>query len=128
MNSPRSISVTHPLSKLKVVAELFKLRLATLVVVSAVFGYLTGSHDVSFTQILVLCIGGALLTGGSNGLNQVIEREADRLMSRTANRPLPTARLTMTEGILWSVLAAVTGIFLLWYFLNTASGVLGLMA
>ncbi len=126
----RSLSVTriHPLTRLRIVAELFKLRLATLVVVSAAFGYLTGVGDVSFAQLLVLCVGGTLLTGGSNGLNQVWEREADQLMARTAGRPLPTARLSVTESIIWSGTAAILGVFLLWYFLNTASGVLGLLA
>lgn len=126
----RSLSVTriHPLTRLRIVAELFKLRLATLVVVSAAFGFLTGAETVSFAQLLVLCVGGTLLTGGSNGLNQVWEREADQLMARTAGRPIPTARLSVTESIIWSGAAAILGIFLLWYFLNTASGVLGLLA
>ncbi|MFM7104743.1 MAG: protoheme IX farnesyltransferase, partial [Flavobacteriales bacterium] len=60
-------------------AALFKLRLTLLVLVSAIMGYLMGCNEVDYSTILYLLSGGLLLTGGSNGMNQVLEREFDAL-------------------------------------------------
>jgi heme O synthase-like polyprenyltransferase len=61
--------------KLREVAVLFKLRLASLVVVSAALGYLLGIPEGAFTWsgILLLALAGTLLTGASNAFNQVLE-------------------------------------------------------
>lgn len=115
-------------AKTKAIAELYKLRLAFLVVVSAVLGYLLGCTTVQWDVLTVLCIGGFLLTGGSNGLNQVWEREYDKLMERTKNRPIPTGRLTVKEATIASWVAAIAGIAMLWIMVNPACGILGLSA
>lgn len=129
LDTAKTITTTHPafVLKARAVAGLFKLRLAFLVVVSAVLGYLTGAAAVSAADLAILCTGGFLLTGGSNGLNQVWERNWDKLMQRTMHRPLPTARLTFSEAVIISATSGLAGIVLLWC-INTASGVLGLMA
>lgn len=116
------------MSKLKDIAALFKLRLTFLVVVSAVLGYFMGTSHVTDAKLFFVCLGGFLLTGGSNGLNQVWEKEWDKLMVRTQNRPIPTSRMSAREGILISSIAGVAGIALLWVFVNQASGILGLFA
>jgi protoheme IX farnesyltransferase len=115
-------------SKVRAIAELFKLRLAFLVVVSAILGYLLGCNEVKWDVLGILCLGGFLLTGGSNGMNQVWEREYDKLMDRTRSRPIPTGRLTVNEAIWASAIAAVLGIAMLWVLVNTACGILGLAA
>jgi len=79
-------------------------------------------------QILALCLGGFLLTGASNGLNQVWEREIDAKMERTKDRPIPTGRMTVGQGIVYSVIAGAIGLGFLFYFLNTLAGVLGVLA
>lgn len=115
-------------SKIADIAALYKLRLATLVVISAYLGYFMGSDSFNWIQLVALGVGGFLLTGGSNGMNQVLEREFDKLMLRTQNRPLPSGRMTVTEATVYSLVAAILGIVLLWTMINTACGVLGLMA
>ncbi|MBK8228667.1 MAG: UbiA family prenyltransferase [Flavobacteriales bacterium] len=86
---------------LREVMALFKLRLASLVVVSAVLGYLLGIAPGAFSGIdlLMLVLGGTLLTGASNALNQVFEVQEDGLMHRTAERPLVRRTLGMAEAI-----------------------------
>lgn len=116
------------MSKVKDVAVLFKFRLTFLVVISAVLGYFMGESTVSDYKLLVLCVGGLLLTGGSNGLNQVWEKEWDKLMVRTRNRPVPVGKMSPLEAILISAVAGVAGIVLLWIFINKAAGILGLFA
>jgi heme o synthase len=115
-------------ARLRDIAALFKLRLTLLVLVSSVLGYYMGTSDTNFQTLFALCLGGLLLTGGSNGMNQVFEREFDKLMVRTQNRPLPTGRMTVTEAAVVSSIAAIIGVVLLWTLINTASGVLGLSA
>lgn len=116
------------MSKIADIAALYKLKLSALVVISAVLGYFMGTSQADATQLIVLGVGGFLLTGGSNGMNQVLEREWDKLMIRTQNRPLPSGRMTVPVAIIYSLAAAATGIILLWTFINTACGVLGLLA
>lgn len=109
--------------------ELLKFRLASLVVFSAALAYLLGwDGSVNWLQFTALIVGGFLITGGSNGLNQLFEKDTDKLMLRTQNRPLPAMRMSSTEALVVSVLAGGLGLFLLFYFLNFKSGVLGLIA
>ncbi|MFM9004676.1 MAG: heme o synthase, partial [Flavobacteriales bacterium] len=78
--------------------------------------------------LAALCIGGLLLTGGSNGLNQALEREWDKLMIRTQNRPIPTGRMSVQVAVTISLIAGIAGIIILWYYCGTACGILGASA
>ncbi len=127
-SSAISVSDIKQNSRFRDVAMLFKLRLTFLVVISAVLGYFMGTNVADWTKLFALSIGGLLLTGGSNGMNQVLEKEWDKLMHRTQNRPIPAGRMQPVEGLIISLLAGIVGIAVLWIFINTASGVLGLLA
>jgi heme o synthase len=115
-------------SKFSDYAQFMKFRLASLVVFSAVIGYFMGirefSRSADWVEIIMLILGGFLVTGSSNGFNQIIERETDKLMTRTANRPIPTGRMSVTEGMIAASITGAAGIFLLWYYLNPLSGLL----
>jgi protoheme IX farnesyltransferase len=110
------------------IATLFKLRLSSLVIVSAIAGYGMGVQVWDWEALTLLVVGGVLLTAGSNGMNQVWEIELDKLMHRTMNRPLPQDRMTLKLATILSVSAAIIGVGILWGGLNLASGVLGLSA
>lgn len=89
-----------------------KMRLASLVILSAIAGYwfAGGGWD---QDLFLLVIGGILVTGASNGMNQIIERDLDKLMSRTKNRPIPAGRMTVSQGYIIVVVCIITGIALL---------------
>ena len=108
-------------------ATLFKVRLGFFVVLSAVLGWFMATDTMDLKTFLVLTLGGYALTGASNGFNQVIERRADAVMSRTQNRPLPSGRMTVNQALVWSTLAAVVGLASL-FSLNPLSGWLGVAA
>jgi protoheme IX farnesyltransferase len=110
------------------VMVLTKLRLALLVVLSAVLGYLFAPGEHVSSEILWLCIGGFLVTGASNGLNQVLEKDADALMERTRDRPLPTGRMKVAEALALSIFLGISGVFVLWFFLGALSALLGLLS
>lgn len=116
------------IGKIKAALDLFKLRLSFLVVVSCVLSYEMGAAHWEFDKIGWLILAGFLLAGGSNGANQVLEQQWDSLMHRTRTRPLPTKRISTLEAWFVSITTAGLGIFILFYFLNTASGILGFSA
>jgi protoheme IX farnesyltransferase len=55
-------------------------------------------------------VGTALVAGGAAALNQVFERDTDRLMRRTARRPLPDGRLRASDGTWFGVLLSIVGL------------------
>ena len=112
--------------KIKGYFVFMKFRLSALVVVSAWASYLfVGGSDT--TIILYLLIGGMLVTAASNGTNQIWERDLDKLMKRTQNRPLPTGLMTVKEGFVVVAICLITGTALL-YQINLYSALLGLLA
>ncbi|UTW68150.1 heme o synthase [bacterium SCSIO 12643] len=116
------------IAKLKVYAAFTKMRLASLVVFSAVVSYVYAAPSVSMVSLIVLSIGGFLVTGASNGMNQIIEKDFDKLMDRTSSRPIPSGQMSVMEGFMVVAITGITGIFMLWYFLNPLSGLLGALA
>ena len=112
--------------RLKEYAVLIKIRLSSLVVFSAITGYLMAA-EFMLNDFLLMIAGGFFVTGSSNGLNQVIEREFDKLMDRTKNRPLVKGTLSVAEATLVSVVLGIIGLFCL-YLINPLSFILGFLA
>ncbi len=116
-------------SKFQDYGQLVKLRLSSLVVFSSVVTYFTASHGgINWTEISMLSIGGFMVTGAANGINQVIEKDYDKLMLRTANRPVATNRMSVFEAALFSSIIGIIGIALIALFLNQLAGILALAA
>lgn len=113
-------------SRLKDYAMLLKLRLASLVVLSAVAGYFF-AEGLFNLQLLYLVLGGFLITGSSNGFNQIMERDLDKMMNRTSNRPIPSGRMGVTEALIISSICGLLGLLMLFQ-LNYFAGILGLLA
>ena len=76
------------------------------------------------TIAILLTLGGFLVTGASNAFNQIIEKNLDKLMARTENRPLPKDRLSVPEAVIFSSIIGVLGIGILWIYVNQLSGIL----
>lgn len=110
--------------KIKDIQALVKFRLALSVVFSACTAYFLGVETLSLQGILLLGIGGFLVTASANALNQVLEKESDKLMSRTQNRPLPAGRMEVSEAVLIAGLSGTIGILILASF-NALTAVLG---
>ncbi len=117
-------------SKLREIAALFKLRLTSLVVFSAVLGYWMGVPKGGFDLVHagLLSLAGLLITGASNALNQALEVDADGLMKRTAERPLVRGTVSMMEAIIVSSIAAVLGVWLLWFQFGPLTCILGILS
>lgn len=103
---------------------LMKLRLSSSVVFSSVVGYLLGVSQVRAVEIVILALGGILVTGAANAFNQIIEKHQDARMSRTSNRPVAAGRLSVTEAIIVASILVVAGLSLL-YTLNFLTFIFG---
>jgi len=114
-------------SFLKDIGTLFKVRLGFFVVLSAILGWFMGVNTIDLESLLLLATGGYLLTGASNGLNQIIERQNDSIMSRTKNRPLPTGRMTVMQAMILSISAGIIGIYCLGI-LSPLAAIIGVVA
>lgn len=114
-------------SLVKDIGTLYKLRLGFFVVMSSILGWFMGVESMDIKTMLLLTVGGYLLTGASNGLNQIFEKENDAKMNRTANRPLPSGRMSVRAAWFWSILAGIVGITCL-YQLNSIAALLGIIA
>ena len=108
--------------------QLLKFRLSLTVAFSSAIGYMLGAHELSWSRALLVMLGGLLVTGSANIINQVHERELDKLMTRTAKRPLPTGVLSPAEAWVFCVLLGVAGLSLLWYCFNPLTAGLSLLS
>ncbi len=75
-----------------------KYRLALLVVFSAALGYSIAAESFDWSTFSYLLIGGFFITASANGINQIIEKDLDKLMTRTQNRPIPSGQLSVRNA------------------------------
>ncbi|RZK47482.1 MAG: protoheme IX farnesyltransferase [Pedobacter sp.] len=113
-------------SKVRDYMLLIKFSLSFMVVFSAVVSYLLAPNIVSYDwgMILLLFIGGLLVTGSANAVNQVVEKDTDALMKRTAKRPIASGRMTQSEGWVFAALSLIVGLFILYYYFNALSAIM----
>ncbi|SHJ59437.1 heme o synthase [Pseudozobellia thermophila] len=104
--------------------EITKARLAISVVFSSIAGYLLGAQQVDVVSLLLLAFGGYCMVGASNAYNQVIERDLDALMKRTANRPIPSGRMSVRTAMAIAVVLTLLGVVTL-YQLNPKTAMFG---
>jgi protoheme IX farnesyltransferase len=104
---------------------LTKARLTSLVLVTTFVGFSMASGDnLDWLRLLCTLLGTALVAGGSQTLNQVIETEVDRLMERTKDRPLPGGRIKRQHAMLMGIGMALTGIGFLGFTVNLVTAYL----
>lgn len=120
--------ITYVFAKTRAYWELLKFRLSFLVAFSCAFGFVLASPHTDIGKLVMLFVGGFFLSGGSITLNQIIERDLDKLMSRTMNRPLPTERVSVTEAYVFAAFCLVTGIGILSVFTNPLTTLLSLVS
>lgn len=107
-------------SRLKDYLQLIKPSLSIMVVFSSVISYLLAPkvEEYSWKMILLLFAGGMLVTGSANAINQVVEKDTDAVMKRTAKRPVAAGRMSAEEGWGFAILTGALGIFILGYYFN----------
>ncbi len=101
--------------------ELIKPRIVVMQVVTVAMGYVVAMAEVPVRLwgLLPLLTGTVLTAAGAASLNHFLERNIDRLMARTQNRPLPTGAVSPDVAALWGFALLGLGLLVLWLWTNT---------
>lgn len=122
LSKPPAISLSSK------IAELSKLNILSLVLVATFLGFYLGSNgEMEYNKLFITLLGTALTAAGSGSLNHYLERDADKKMDRTRNRPLPSGTLTPLFAVLYGMALVVVGSVTLAYFVNLLTGFLSLL-
>lgn len=114
--------------RLGVLFELLKFRLASLIAFSGAMGYCLGSRDVRTSDMVLFIIASIGITGAANIINQILEKDLDKLMKRTASRPLPSGRITVEQAALWTVILGVGSLAIFVTVFNLTTGLISLLS
>jgi protoheme IX farnesyltransferase len=128
---PLVISARGPLELLRDYAQLTKIRVTTLVVVTAWCGFFFGQHKSGLPVLTIKLFwalaGIGMVAAGTACMNEIIERKSDALMRRTAQRPLVTGSIGLGHAVaVWAILT-VTGAAVLAFELNYLTSLLSLL-
>lgn len=116
------------MTKFKAYFQLLKFRLSITVAFSSAIGFLLGAQELDWGRALLVMLGGLAVTGSANTINQIHERDLDKLMKRTAKRPLPTGVLSIPEAWVFAIILGVAGLGLLSYYFNVLTAALALVS
>ncbi len=113
--------------KLSAYLELTKPRIAIMLVLTAAAGFYLGGKSFDLLLFLNSMIAITLLAFGVSTLNQYWERESDKLMERTATRPLPSGKITPFEALVFGSLLCLSAEIYLAVAVNFLTALLGLI-
>jgi heme o synthase len=115
VKQPSSLKFAGKLQDYKL---LIKFNLSFMVVFSAVISYLLAPKvkEYDWAAIGLFFIGGMLVTGSANAINQIVEKDTDALMKRTAGRPVASGRMSVEEAWTFAVVAGLGGVLILSHF------------
>ncbi|MGG9962155.1 heme o synthase [Ferruginibacter sp. SUN106] len=119
--------------KVKDYFQLIKFTLSFMVVFSTVVSFLIAPNEEFYVRnkiisVLLLFVAGMLITGSANAINQVLEKNSDALMKRTAKRPVASGRMSENEATAFAVIAGLSGVAMMWYFFNFQSAMVSLFS
>ncbi len=108
--------------------ELMKFRLSGLVAFSGAFGYSLAVDVIDWSELMWISLAGMFITGAANIVNQIIEKDLDKLMKRTKVRPLPTERLSVKESAFFGLVLLVLATGILFTVFNAKAGLLSILS
>jgi protoheme IX farnesyltransferase len=128
ITSPLSAFCNRTTSLLRDYAELTKLRVTTLIVMTAWCGYFFGAQKAGVSSLswglFHALLGIGLVSSGTAALNEVMEHEIDAQMRRTAMRPIPAQRMSLLHATIVGLLTSIGGSIYLAIFTNPLTGLL----
>ncbi len=114
--------------KFRAYFDLTKFRLSSTVVFSSAIGFTLASDKIVWSKLILFSIAAFATTAAANIINQIIERNLDKLMTRTENRPLPSGRLSVKEAAVFGWIMAAVAMYILFYEFNYKAGLLALLS
>jgi protoheme IX farnesyltransferase len=116
--------IAAPASRARLVLGIFKLRIAVLIMVTALGGMAAshGASGLSLAQVLVLALAVLVASAAAGAFNQYVEAESDRLMARTRRRAFASGALQATPRWLLLIGVLLAGaVGAAWFALNGAA-------
>jgi len=112
----------------KAYIELTKPRILTLVLVTTTLGFYLGGKGIeSYLVLAILLLGVSFVCGGSAVLNHYIERDFDKKMNRTQNRPIPSGVIAADHALIFGSTLILLGLFVLYVGINVLTSFLSLL-
>ena len=109
--------------------DLMKLRVVELLLVTTVPALFIASEGIPSVSVTFWSLlGGTLAAGGANAFNIVIEADSDRLMKRTANRPIATGQISKKNGLIFSLFISILSLLIFYIFTTTLATLLTAIA
>jgi protoheme IX farnesyltransferase len=109
--------------------DLMKLRVVELLLVTTVPALFIASEGMpSISVTFWSLLGGTLAAGGANAFNNVIEADSDRLMKRTANRPIATGQISKKNGLIFSSFISILSLIIFYMFTTNLATLLTTVA
>ena len=109
--------------------DLMKLRVVELLLVTTVPALFIASNGMpSISTTFWSLLGGTLAAGGANAFNMVIEAPSDRLMKRTANRPIVTGQISKKNGLIFSTIVSILSLVVFYTFTTNLATLLAAIA
>lgn len=109
--------------------ELMKLRVVELLLVSTLPAMVLAAKGLpSFFLVAATILAGTLSAGSANAFNMVIESETDKLMARTAKRPIITGVISKTNAVIFATVIGVLSLVIFWFFTTPLATLLSLVA
>jgi heme o synthase len=128
ITSPLSVLRNRTTSLIRDYAELTKLRVTSLIVMTSWCGYFFGSQRAGVSSfgwgLFHTLLGIGLVSSGTAALNEVMEHDVDGLMRRTATRPIPAQRMSLRHAATVGLAASIGGSIYLAIFTNPLTGLL----
>ena len=108
--------------------DLIKPSILIMVLITTLLGYYLGNVGaISLIRLTWTLLGTGLSAGGASALNQYLERDQDKLMERTCNRPLPAGILQPQSALLFGISTVIIGSIILVLKINSLTGFLSLL-
>lgn len=109
--------------------ELMKLRVVELLLVSTLPAMVLAAKGLpSFPLVATTILAGTLSAGSANAFNMVIESETDKLMARTAKRPIVTGAISKTNAAIFATVIGALSLLIFWFFTTPLATLLSLIA
>jgi protoheme IX farnesyltransferase len=126
------VAVSVPLTRagrVRAFIALTKPRIIELLLITTVPTMVVAERGIPSVWLMIATVvGGTLAAGGANAINMYVDRDIDKLMERTQNRPLVTGAVAPTEALVFAISIEVVAFFFLWGTVNLLSAVLALTA
>lgn len=102
-----------------------KFTLSFTVVFTCVLCYLMAPNVLfDFKMVIILFVAGMLVTGSASAINQIVEKDTDAHMKRTANRPVASGRMSVQSASIFAGIVGCVGVGMMYYYFNLNSALL----